>query len=69
MYLECIKLKKFNNTLMKDENYAGEIRELISQIRESRKEKLELLLSGKLKFPNDWKNLIIKYVTVIIYQT
>ena len=54
---------------MKDENYAGEIRELISQIRESRKEKLELLLSGKLKFPNDWKNLIIKYVTVIIYQT
>ena len=45
MYLECIKLKKFNNTLLKDENYTGEIRELIPQIRENHES-----LNDKRKF-------------------
>ena len=33
-YLECIKLGKFNNTLSKDKNYTGEMREFILQIGE-----------------------------------
>ena len=45
MYLECIKLKKFNNTLLKDENYTGEIRKLIPQIRENHES-----LNDKRKF-------------------
>ena len=53
MYLECIKLNKFDNTLLKDENYTREICELIPQIRshaQIREDHESLNLHDKRKF-------------------